>query len=197
MMDDDALANAIYHVVMNDEEQYSIWLDGRAVPAGWRAVGKSGLKAECLDYINETWTDLRPLSLRKKMAEAERTPIEQPEPAEVDYGPNLVTRLSSGTHETEVWVGLDAGFDAFRSCVDRKYVHVRFPGTRGGTTLGFSLDDGRSVLPADSLDQRSGPVKLVGELTLDFVKCRCIADIDLGTLKGTGHLEVLPDAAVS
>jgi MbtH protein len=60
--------NRTYRVVVNDEEQYSIWLDYMPIPAGWREVGKSGPKAECLDYINEVWTDMRPLSLRKKMA---------------------------------------------------------------------------------------------------------------------------------
>ena len=60
---------AIYVVVMNDEEQYSIWPDDKRIPDGWRAVGTRGSKAECLQYIEETWTDMRPLSLRKRMAE--------------------------------------------------------------------------------------------------------------------------------
>jgi MbtH protein len=62
----------IYNVVVNHEEQYSIWPVDREIPLGWRAVGKSGLKQECLDYIKEVWTDMRPLSLRKKMEEAAR-----------------------------------------------------------------------------------------------------------------------------
>ncbi|HYW06876.1 MAG TPA: MbtH family protein [Longimicrobium sp.] len=62
--------NTIYTVVMNHEEQYSIWAADRELPLGWTAVGKSGLKAECLAYIEEVWTDMRPLSLRKKMEEA-------------------------------------------------------------------------------------------------------------------------------
>ncbi|MBU3890348.1 MULTISPECIES: MbtH family protein [Methylosinus] len=63
--------NAIYTVVVNHEEQYSIWPDYKDIPKGWRAVGKTGRKAECLAYIKEVWTDMRPLSLRKQMAEAE------------------------------------------------------------------------------------------------------------------------------
>lgn len=59
-----------YLVVINHEEQYSIWPDYRDVPNGWKAVGKSGKKAECLSYIDEVWTDMRPLSLRKYMEEA-------------------------------------------------------------------------------------------------------------------------------
>jgi MbtH protein len=58
---------AIFNVVMNHEEQYSIWPVQREIPAGWSAVGKQGKKAECLAYIEEVWTDMRPLSLRKKM----------------------------------------------------------------------------------------------------------------------------------
>jgi len=59
----------IYVVVVNYEEQYSIWPKRKDIPAGWRAVGKEGLKPECLQYIDEVWTDMRPLSLRKRMAE--------------------------------------------------------------------------------------------------------------------------------
>lgn len=55
-----------YIVVINDEEQYSIWPDFKAIPAGWKAVGKQGNKEECLQYIEEHWTDMRPLSLRLK-----------------------------------------------------------------------------------------------------------------------------------
>ena len=59
----------IYTVVINHEEQYSIWLADRQPPLGWREVGKEGLKSDCLAYIKEVWTDMRPLSLRKQMAE--------------------------------------------------------------------------------------------------------------------------------
>ncbi|MBG1263258.1 MbtH family protein [Nostoc commune] len=57
----------IYQVVINEEEQYSIWPEYREIPSGWREVGKSGLKQECLEYIKQVWTDMRPLSLRKRM----------------------------------------------------------------------------------------------------------------------------------
>jgi MbtH protein len=53
-----------YLVVVNDEEQYSIWLDGTPVPAGWREVGVAGGRAECLAHIERVWTDPRPASLR-------------------------------------------------------------------------------------------------------------------------------------
>lgn len=57
-----------YVVVRNDEEQYSIWPESFDLPPGWTAVGKAGVKAECLAYINEVWTDMRPKSLREHMA---------------------------------------------------------------------------------------------------------------------------------
>lgn len=60
----------VYHVVVNHEEQYSIWPEYKEVPIGWRTVGKSGPKQECLDYIKDVWTDMRPLSLRRHMEEA-------------------------------------------------------------------------------------------------------------------------------
>jgi MbtH protein len=59
-----------YQVVLNHEEQYSIWPADREPPAGWSAAGKSGPKEECLAYVEEVWTDMRPLSLRKAMDEA-------------------------------------------------------------------------------------------------------------------------------
>lgn len=63
----DAEDTTVYAVVVNDEEQYSIWPEHKDVPAGWRAVGKTGPKQECLDYISEVWTDMRPRSLRERM----------------------------------------------------------------------------------------------------------------------------------
>jgi len=61
----------IYKVVVNHEEQYSIWPIDRENALGWRDAGKNGSKDECLSYIKEVWTDMRPLSLRKRMEAAE------------------------------------------------------------------------------------------------------------------------------
>lgn len=61
--------DARYKVVINHEEQYSIWPEDRENPLGWKDAGFSGLKAACLQYIEDVWTDMRPLSLRKKMEE--------------------------------------------------------------------------------------------------------------------------------
>jgi MbtH protein len=66
-MSDEREDTTIYEVVMNDEEQYSIWPADREMPLGWRKAGKQGLKPECLAYIEEVWSDMRPKSLRDKM----------------------------------------------------------------------------------------------------------------------------------
>ena len=68
-MKDEQEDTTIYKVVVNHEEQYSIWPSYKENPLGWRDAGKEGLKAECLTYIDEVWTDMRPLSLRRYMQE--------------------------------------------------------------------------------------------------------------------------------
>lgn len=57
--------NAIFTVVINHEEQYSIWPKDREIPHGWEEVGKTGNKEECLAYIESNWSDMRPLSVRQ------------------------------------------------------------------------------------------------------------------------------------
>lgn len=69
-MSSDYQDNLTYTVVVNHEEQYSIWPAHKDLPLGWSEVGKRGSKDECLEHIKEVWTDMRPLSLRKAMSEA-------------------------------------------------------------------------------------------------------------------------------
>ncbi len=65
MSSEESEGAGIYLVVINEQGQYSIWPVGRALPPGWKAEGKSGPKAECLAYIEEVWTDMRPLNVRR------------------------------------------------------------------------------------------------------------------------------------
>jgi MbtH protein len=83
--------DTVFRVVVNHEEQYSIWPDYLEIPNGWREVGKAGKKQDCLEYIKEHWTDMRPLSLRKHMeaqqakgAEPPTTSANEPKPAAAD-----------------------------------------------------------------------------------------------------------------
>ena len=96
-----------YKVVVNHEEQYSIWPVDRENPSGWEDRGPSGPRAECLAHINEVWADMRVLSLRKHMEEVARQQAENPplppsppstEPPKPD---ELVTRLTTGDHPLE------------------------------------------------------------------------------------------------
>jgi MbtH protein len=73
--EDDA---TVYKVVVNHEEQYSIWPAHRENPLGWRDVGTQGRKSECLAYIKEVWTDMRPLSLRRHMDDRPSTTADEP-----------------------------------------------------------------------------------------------------------------------
>ena len=179
----------IYKVVVNDEEQYSIWPDYRDIPAGWHDVGKVGPKAECLAYIKEVWTDMRPLSLRKKMEEMARNPPPPPPADNTPKGPSLVDSLCDGDHRIVVSQRPEPTVKAFKEAIDGGYVRVKFTETKGGTDLGFKVDKDASDLSAANFEDGTGKVRVVGGLTLDYVKVRCIAEIDLKTLEGLGHLE--------
>ena len=101
----------------------------------------------------------------------------------------LVNKLADGDHPVEVNIRPRKTVEAFKECIDRGYVHIKFPNTQGGTELGVRLDGAASDLSRANFDQKSGRVHLVGGLTLDYVKVRCVANIDLETLTGNGHLE--------
>jgi MbtH protein len=61
--------DGMFRVLINHEEQYSIWPDWKAIPGGWRDTGVLESKKSCLEYIEKVWTDMRPLSLRRFMEE--------------------------------------------------------------------------------------------------------------------------------
>jgi len=110
MQRDEQEDTTIYKVVMNHEEQYSIWPAERDNPPGWQDAGPSGRKEECLRYIEEVWTDMRPLSLRRHMEEMAKRPAPPPPAEPQDSAPpaahsrtgnDLVDRLSTGEHPVE------------------------------------------------------------------------------------------------
>jgi len=77
-----------YVVLVNCEEQYSLWLADLEIPKGWREVFARNNKKACLEYVKEVWTDMRPLSLRKAMAEANARQQEEPPPAALSAAPS-------------------------------------------------------------------------------------------------------------
>ncbi len=101
----------------------------------------------------------------------------------------LVQRLSEGDHPVEASLRPERTAVAFKAAIDRGYVHIKFTGTQGGTDLGMQLDPTASDFTAADFDQQTGQAHLVGHLTLNYVPVKCIADIDLGSLAGMGHLE--------
>jgi uncharacterized protein YbdZ (MbtH family) len=185
----------IYKVVVNHEEQYSIWPENRENPPGWNEVGKVGPKAECLAYIKEVWTDMRPLSLRKKMEEMAKNPPPPPPADPTPRGPSLVDRLSIGDHKIVVSQRPEPTVKALKDAIDNGYVRVKFTETQGGTELGFKVDKDVSDLTGADFEAGTGRVRVVGGLTLDYTKVRCIANIDLKSLAGEGHLEKVEAAA--
>ena len=190
----------LYKVVVNHEEQYSIWPADRENALGWNDAGKIGPKAECLDHINEVWIDMRPLSLRKHMEEMEkRRPemekkqtlqIEKTKNKKKDPRDNLVQYLAEGEHPVVVESGTEKNTKELKACIDRGYVYIKFTDTRGGTELGCQLDRDLTNLTRADFNKEKGSVRLVGRLTLNDVKVECVADIDLRTLQGRGHLEL-------
>lgn len=104
---------------------------------------------------------------------------------------DLVQRLSTGRHPVEVSLRPERTMKIFKECLERGYVHVRFTATRGGTELGVPVDRERSDFTHANLDQETGHLTLVGELSLDFVRVRCVSKVELPGLSGEGWLEPL------
>ena len=105
----------------------------------------------------------------------------------------LVQRLSQEECPIEASLRPEKTAAALKEQIDLGYVHIKFTGTRGDTELGVRLDREACNLSQADFDHQSGAVHLVGELILNYVKVRCVADIDLATLKGKGHLEPIAE----
>src|SRR5215510_11318513 len=170
--DPDKEDTTIYKVVVNHEEQYSIWPEYKENPLGWREVGKTGPKADCLAYIKEVWTDMRPLSLRKKMEEIAKNPPPPP-PLPDPNRPrekSLVDKLCEGDHPVIASLRPEKKEQALKERIDIGHVHIKFTETKGGTELGVRLDRETTNVSQANFESQAGKVHLEGELTLDYVK---------------------------
>lgn len=106
---------------------------------------------------------------------------------------DLVQRLSVGDHPVSVG-GPKPSLEEFQKRVtDMEYVFIKFVGTRGETDLGVQVDKSATDLSHARFEQSSGIAHVEGTLTLNYVKVRCVANIDLATLQGMGHIVVLED----
>jgi uncharacterized protein YbdZ (MbtH family) len=188
----------VYTVLVNSEEQYSIWAEHQEVPRGWKVVGPRGSKEEVLGYIDKVWTDLRPLSLRKKMEEAEhgspQAPVISTPPGEVPdrREDDLIKRLSVMEHPVEVRVRPEHSARELERRIEAGYVSITFVDTRGQTELGVRLDRQRCDCSQADFALGTGTVHVEGGLVLNGVAVRCLADIELQTLHGRGRLDIVP-----
>ncbi len=188
MSDDDHDDATTFAVVVNDEEQYSIWNEQRPIPPGWRAEGFKGRKADCLSHIEKVWTDMRPLSVRRAIANSSVASPTAP-PREAD---DLVKRLAA--RQPIVFVGRpQASREELEAQLTRRRVYVRFDQT--GTELGVRVDD-EAAAAARTAMQKGEPIRLEGELVLNYQRVRFAGELDARELppKGMGSLAVVGDA---
>jgi hypothetical protein len=124
------------------------------------------------------------------MEEMARNPPPPPPPLDPNRPreKSLVDRLCEGVHPVEAGLRPAKTVKLFKDAIDRNYVHVKFTDTRGGTELGVRLDLAACDFSKADFESETGTVHVEGGLTLDYVKVRCIADINLDTLEGTGYL---------
>lgn len=108
----------------------------------------------------------------------------------------LVQRLCDSSHPVEVTLRPERTAAAFRRRIEEfGFVHLKFTDTQGGTELGVKLDREACDLGSADFELPGGKVRLSGRLMLDYVPVRCVAEIDLGTLEGTGRLSLLEEGA--
>lgn len=187
-----------YRVLVNDEDQYSLWLADLSFPTGWKDTGVHGPKADCLKYVGEVWTDMTPKSLRGRMEAYARKSAEntadEPKPSlnsRLSPVNELVERLSAGQHHVSAERYKSAA--NFKKAIDNGYVLLKFTGTKGGTELGVRLDNGRLDLNGADFEAGTGTVEVCGTLVLNSNEVEFPAKIDIATLEGKGCLKLIAD----
>ena len=177
--------SALYQVVINHEEQYSL-IDARdAIPLGWRPVGEPAERTKCLDFIEQAWTDMRPLSLRRQMAELET--MKEHQGTEVDHDqPTLIERLLATEHSVRLTFP-PGDAPPSRDIITGQF-YLLFPNTKGCTEIHFRFDDQLEPSAIENLDNRSGWLHIEGTATLDGVRIFCRAVIAADTLSGTARV---------
>jgi len=103
----------------------------------------------------------------------------------------LVKKLSEGSHPVELALRPDKSCQVLTQCLERGYLHIKFTGTSGGTELGVTIDHDTIQKALTDINDGKSTIHVSGTLTLDYVPVRCLAEIDLNTYGGTGHLEGL------
>ena len=104
----------------------------------------------------------------------------------------LVERLTAGRHPVELVVRPERTVEAFKKCLERGYVHVKFTNTQGGTELGVRVDPADPAFKGVDLNATGVQVTITGSLVLDYVPVKCFAIVNLSSMKGEGWLESQP-----
>jgi hypothetical protein len=108
----------------------------------------------------------------------------------------LVELLAQGVHAIEIVVWPSKNVEALRQAIERRYVHVRFLNTRGGTQIGVRVDEKLSDCQQSDFAGTSGEVRLVGNATLNYVNVRCETLVRLPSLQGEGYLTVIGEPGI-
>lgn len=194
-----------FKVVVNEEQQYSIWPTWKPDPPGWNDEGVRGTKQVCLEHIEKVWTDMRPLSLRKWMEE-NKLPVNEgvklalPVVSDTskDYfhaakPPNELVKKLMKEQTVQIIRYLEnskPSIEKLRRAVEVGYILVKFSETKGGTELGCNV---KNENPRCSVEWKDSKIIFHGRLKLDFTPILVHATIDLTTFQGTGYVEPIED----
>ena len=179
----------IYEVVVNSDEEYSIWPGALGdPPRGWQLVSVRGVKGYCLDYIDEKWTDRRPSSLRRGAGASVDVAV-RAEPLAVPQGAGgLVDVLTDVRHPITGTVPPTFTTERLRMALGTGFLHLCLRGSHGSTTVALKLD--RSACDFDaSVGERGERVhRLQGTCELDGALLRCVVEIDATTMSGVARV---------
>lgn len=171
-----------YNVVVNAEEQYSIWPKYQKIPNGWHSIDFVGSKNECLDYIGVIWKDIRPLSLRKRLSQNLRYDEAGVNSEKIKYETqhtSLVDLLLSKQHDIVLPV---ESKDKLFEEVNSGYLNVIVLDTKGRTELNITI--AKNSCPVEGSLTAQKDLSLCGNIELDYQKLKFDINLDLVHLKG-------------
>ena len=183
-----------WSVVINTEEQYSIWPEDQTPPDGWHTIGVFGDKETCLDHIETVWTDMRPRSLREAMAAADNGQSTFMDSA-LESVPRLVDLLCSGPQKVTLVTRPADNRRALANQLGQGVAQLRFPVEGGPTEILISMDAEASDWTEDSLLDRTGDLTLSGSVKLDGERLIVVATIHAAGLDGSATVSRDPQSA--
>jgi MbtH protein len=170
-----------YLVVVNEEDQYSVWPEEHVMPEGWRDAGKHGRWEECLQFIEEVWCDMRPRSLRERQS---RLGTVTP-PAPVCSLPiSLVDQLIAGPQEVTIlsWPGAPGG-DPLKTSPGT--CRLRFEGCGRGVEISLELAQTLEQKPDGAASASTGRIRVEGFCVLDTTSLQCVVESLPNCTRGT------------